>query len=152
MEVRLNPRVLIFEDNDILRTTLKSILENLGYEVHLFSSPGMCPLYYSSNQDCLHDDSCSDIIISDIHMPFENGIDCIKNRLKRGCKIRFRALMSADWNDKDLRYADKTGCKVFYKPFDVKELLTWLDTCRRIINQNSTISNHSAASANPFQL
>jgi CheY-like chemotaxis protein len=148
----LKPRVLIFEDNDIVRATLTSILDNLGYEVFSFSNPGMCPQYDSPSQDCLCDDSCSDIIISDIHMPVENGIDFIENRLKRGCKIKYRALMSADWNDRDLRYAEKAGCKVFFKPFDVKELLIWLDACRKQLNQNSTLSNRSAATANPFQL
>ena len=148
----MKPRVLIFEDSDIVRATLQGILDNLGYEVYSFSNPGMCPRYYSSNKDCLDDDSCSDIIISDIHMPVENGIDFIENRLKRGCKIKYRALMSADWNDRDLRIAEKAGCKVFYKPFDIKELLTWLDTCRLQLNQNTTASYRSAAAANPFQL
>ena len=148
----MKPRVLIFEDSDIVRTTLQSILDNLDYEVYTFSSPGMCPRYYSSTQDCLDDDSCSDIIISDIHMPVENGINFIENRFKHGCKVKYRALMSADWSGRDLRYAAKAGCKVFYKPFDVKELLTWLDTCRMQINQNGTISNRSAATASPFRL
>ena len=148
----MKPRVLIFEDSDIVRATLQSILYNLGYEVYSFSNPGMCPRYHSSTQDCLDNDSCSDIIISDIHMPVENGIDFIENRFKHGCKIKYRALMSADWSDRDLRHAEKAGCKVFYKPFDVKELLTWLDACRMEINQNSTSSNRSAATANTFQL
>ena len=147
----MKPRVLVFEDNEILRATLKTILDNLDYEVHLFSNPGMCPQHYSSNQNCLYDDSCSDIIISDIHMPVQNGIDFIENRLKRGCKLKYRALMSADWSDSDLRYAEKTGCKGFFKPFDLKELLAWLDNCRRQIEQNSTLSNRSAATANLSQ-
>jgi CheY-like chemotaxis protein len=147
----LKPRVLIFEDNDIVRATLQSILDNLDYEVYSFSNPGMCPRFHSSDQDCLDDDSCCDIIISDIHMPVENGIDFIENRLKRGCKIKYRALMSADWNDGDLQYAEKADCKVFYKPFDVRELLTWLDACRVQINQDNSISSRFAATANPFQ-
>jgi len=126
----LKPRVLIFEDNDMLRSSLKSILDNRGYEVHLFSNPGMCSQYYSSNQNCLMDDSCSDIIISDVNMPVENGIAFIKSRLKNGCKVKYRALMSADWNDKDLKCAEKIGCKVFFKPFELKELLKWLERCR----------------------
>jgi len=71
----LKPRVLIFEDNDILRFTLKNILDDLGYEVHAFSNPGMCPLYYSSSHSCLSDYSCSDIVITDVNMPVETGVD-----------------------------------------------------------------------------
>jgi CheY-like chemotaxis protein len=126
----LKPRVLIFEDNDILRVTLADLLVNKGYEVCDFSNPGMCPQYLSSNHSCLLDDSCSDIIVSDVNMPVETGLEFIKNRLNLGCKIKFRALMSADWSQYDLKYAEKIGCKVFHKPFDLVELLEWLENCQ----------------------
>jgi CheY-like chemotaxis protein len=137
----LKPRILLFEDNDTLRTTLKHLLDDLDYEVHTFSDPGMCPLYYSSNHGCLSDDSCSDIILSDVHMPVETGLEFVKKRLNYGCKIKCRALMSADWNDSDLQYAEDIGCKVFSKPFDLEELLDWLDNCRQQIDQNRILSD-----------
>jgi CheY-like chemotaxis protein len=130
----LEPRVLLFEDNDFIRSTLKNILVGVGYEVYDFSNPGLCPQYLSSNQNCLWDDSCSDIIISDVNMPVETGLEFIKNRLKLGCKIKFRALMSADWTESDLQYAQKIGCKVFHKPFDLEELLEWLEQCKKQID------------------
>ena len=130
----MRPRVLLFEDNDFIRSTLKNILVGVGYEVYDFSNPGLCPQYLSSNQNCLWDDSCSDIIISDVNMPVETGLEFIKNRLKLGCKIKFRALMSADWTESDLQYAQKIGCKVFHKPFDLEELLEWLEQCKKQID------------------
>jgi CheY-like chemotaxis protein len=132
----VKPRVLIFEDNEILRTTLKSILDGLDYEVHVFADPSMCPQFYASNHSCRLNDSCSDIIISDVNMPIENGLDFIENRLRKGCKVKFWALMSADWNESDLQYAKKLGCKVFRKPFDLVELLDWLNDCRRQIDHS----------------
>jgi len=140
----LKPRVLIFEDNGFLRSTLKDILVSKGYEVYDFSNPGMCPQYLSSNQNCLWDDSCSDIIISDVNMPVETGLEFIKNRLSSGCKIKFRALMSADWAESDLQYAQKIGCKVFQKPFDLEELLQWLENCQKQIDQNRVFSDWNA--------
>ena len=140
----MKPRVLIFEDNDFLRSTLKNILVSNGYEVYDFSNPGMCPQYLSSNQNCLWDDSCSDIIISDVNMPVETGLEFIKNRLNLGCKIKFRALMSADWTESDLQYAQKIGCKVFQKPFDLEELLQWLENCQKQIDQNRVLSDWNA--------
>ena len=140
----MKPRVLIFEDNDFLRSTLKDILVSNGYEVYEFSNPGMCPQYLSSNQNCLWDDSCSDIIISDVNMPVETGLEFIKNRLSLGCKIKFRALMSADWAESDLQYAQKIGCKVFQKPFDLEELLQWLENCKKQIDQNRVLFDWNA--------
>jgi CheY-like chemotaxis protein len=129
----LKARILIFEDNDFLRSTLKNLLEELGYEVHTFSNPGMCSQFYSSKHSCLLDDSCSDIIISDVNMPVETGLEFIKSRFDNGCKIKFRALMSAGWNETDLQQAEMIGCKVFHKPFDLEELIKWLDNCRKQI-------------------
>ena len=140
----MKSRVLIFEDNDSLRSTLKNILVGVGYEVYDFSNPGLCPQYLSSNQNCLWDDSCSDIIISDVNMPVETGLEFIKNRLNLGCKIKFRALMSADWTESDLQYAQKIGCKVFQKPFDLEELLQWLENCQKQIDQNRVLSDWNA--------
>lgn len=137
----MKPRILVFEDNDTLRNTLKHLLNDLNYEVHTFSDPGMCPLYYSSDHHCLSDDSCSDIIISDVNMPIETGLEFIRKRLDHGCKIKFRALMSADWNEKDLQFAKDIGCKVFSKPFDMQELLQWLEHCRKQIDHKRTLSN-----------
>jgi CheY-like chemotaxis protein len=135
----LKARVLLFEDDDIIRSALKNILDRYGYEVYDFPNPGMCPQYFSSNHDCLFDDSCSDIIISDVNMPVETGLELIKNRLASGCKIKFRALMSGDWNEYDLQYAEKIGCKVFHKPFDIEDLLEWLENCQEQIDQNRVL-------------
>ncbi|MBT8369118.1 MAG: response regulator [Deltaproteobacteria bacterium] len=137
----MKARILIFEDNDLLRSTLKNLLKDYNYEVYTFANPGMCPQYLSSNHNCLLDDSCSDIIISDVNMPVENGLEFIKNMLNWGCKITFRALMSADWTESDLQYAKKIGCKVFRKPFDLEELLGWLENCQKHIDQNRVLSD-----------
>ena len=140
----MKPRVLIFEDNDFIRSTLKNILVGVGYEVYDFSNPGLCPQYLSSSQNCLWDDSCSDIIISDVNMPVETGLEFIKNRLKLGCETKFRAFMSADWTESDLQYAQKIGCKVFHKPLDLEELLEWLKNCQKQIDQNRVLSDWNA--------
>jgi CheY-like chemotaxis protein len=73
------------------------------------------------------------MIISDVNMPVESGLEFLKNRLDWGCKIQFRALMSADWTESDLQYAKRIGCKVFHKPFDLEEFFGWLDNCRKLI-------------------
>jgi hypothetical protein len=76
-------------------------------------------------------------------MPVEAGLDFIKNRFNLGCKIKFRALMSADWTESDLQHAQKIGCKVFHKLFDLEELLEWLKNCQKQIDQNRVLSDWS---------
>ena len=125
----------------MIRSILKVILDDLGYEVHTFSNPAMCPLYYGAGHNCQLDYPCSDIIISDLNMPFENGLEFIKYLLDKGCKVKFRALMSANWDEFDVHDAKNLGCKIFCKPFNIEELLSWLDNCRQKIDAKRVLSN-----------
>jgi len=113
----MKPRVLIFGDNDILRSVLKKFLVELGYEVFTYSNPGLCPVFESTDHNCPLDHACADIIISDVN-PTQTGLDLMKDRRQRGCKTKHRALMSGDWTDSNLKYAQEIGCRVFHKPFD----------------------------------
>ena len=128
------PRVLIFDENKALSSTLKKVFEERRYEVFTFSDRGVCPFVHSSNHNCITDNACSDIIISDLYMPTIEGLKLIKGRIDMGCKVKFRALMSTIWSDADWQYASKLGCRLFCKPFDLKEMVEWLDACVKKID------------------
>jgi DNA-binding response OmpR family regulator len=130
----LRPRIFIFEDNDILRDTLEYILNERGYEVFAFSDPRLCRVYDSINHNCGTDHACADIIISDVNMPTKTGFELIKEQQQKGCKVKFRALMSGDWTDFSLKEARELGCYVFHKPINMKKLFRWLDECSGKIN------------------
>lgn len=137
----MRPRVLIFEDNDILRSALHYILIERGYEVFTFSAAAGCPVSESLNHICPADHACADIIISDVNMPTITGLEFIKQRQQKGCKVKYRALMSGDWTDSDLKTAKQLGCHIFQKPFDLKELLKWLEECVNKINPERKLSD-----------
>lgn len=137
----MRPRVLIFEDNDILRSTLQYILSERGYEVFAFSSPKGCPVSESDNHICHADHACADIIISDVSMPTKTGLEFIKERQQKGCKVKYRALMSGDWTDSDLKIARELGCHIFKKPFDLIKMFKWLEDCVNKINPERKLSD-----------
>ncbi len=137
----MKPRVLLFEDDDILRSILKHLLDRHGYEVFTFSHPGKCPVNDSVNHKCPLDHACADIIISDINMPTQTGLELMKDRKQKGCKTKYRALMSGDWSDPDLQHAQELGCHVFHKPFNLEEMLQWLDDCSERIEPERKLSN-----------
>ena len=137
----MKPRVIIFEDNDILRSTLEFILNERGYEVFTFSNPVLCQIHDSVNHSCPVDHACADIIISDVNMPAKTGIELIKERQQQGCKVKFRALMSADWTDSGLKHAQELGCHIFHKPFDIKNMLKWLDDCVEKLKSGRMLSD-----------
>jgi YesN/AraC family two-component response regulator len=101
----------------------------------------MCPVYDSIKHKCPEDHACADIVISDINMPTKTGLELIKERQQKGCKVKYRALMSGDWTDSDLKYAQELGCHIFHKPFDIRKMLKWLDDCVKKINPERKLSD-----------
>ena len=126
----MRPRILIFEDNDILLSTLKFVFSERGYEVLAFSEPERCQSYDAVNLTCPADIACSDVLISDVNMPTISGLNLIRELQQKGCQIKYRALMSADWTDTELESARELGCYIFHKPFDLLEMIEWLNDCR----------------------
>jgi DNA-binding NtrC family response regulator len=137
----MKPRVLIFDENEAISSMLKKILDECGYEVFTFSNRGVCPLFHLGNHKHKPDNACSDIIISDLYMPTIEGMKLIKDRIDKGCKIKFRALMSTTWSDADWQYARILGCQLFHKPFDLKEMLEWLNDCAKKIDPTRKLFN-----------
>ena len=96
---------------------------------------------YTIDYDRQLANTCSDIIISDVNMPVENGLDFIKGLIDIGCKVKFRALMSAEWMESDLEHAESMGCRVFNKPFNLYEMLKLLANCRKQIDEKGELSD-----------
>jgi DNA-binding response OmpR family regulator len=136
----VRPRVFIFEDNDIIRSALEHILQKQGYEVFTFSDPLMCQAF-AFDHDCAEENACADIIISDINMPQKTGMELFKERRQKGCKVKYWALMSADWRESDLKDAQRLGCHIFYKPFSMEEMLRWVDDCTKKLDQERKLSD-----------
>ena len=79
------PRIIIFDENEALRSSLSKILIERGYEVFTFSDSSVCPLFHSKDHCKVPDGSCSDIIISDISTPTVEGLRLIKEKIDKGC-------------------------------------------------------------------
>jgi DNA-binding NtrC family response regulator len=152
-ETQMTPRIIIFDENEILCSTLHRILVERGYEVFTFPDFSVCPLFHSEDHCEIPHGTCSDIIISDIYIPTVQGLKLIKERIAKGCGVKFRALMSTTWTDADWQYAQRIGCRLFSKPFDLKEMLKWLDDCANqidTIRQLHAINRGAGASPTPL--
>ena len=136
-------RILIFDDNKFIRCALKDLLSELGYEVFTFQDPVASPLYEKSYCDCKSGKACADMIISDVNMPFVSGLDFIQSQIQKGCKVANRALMSGDWTTANLQSAQNLGCHIFYKPFGIREIVQWIDSCHQRIDPLRELSDWS---------
>ena len=130
-------RVMVFEDNEFLRSMINEFLTRRGYEVVAFSDPSACPLLHS--EACYY--ACADILISDLSMPNMTGLQFIENQIRKGCRIQNVALMSAAWSTEEREYANKIGCHVFNKPFNFGDLSFWLDECESRVNPHRVLTN-----------
>lgn len=124
-------KVFVLDDDELIRATLTNFLQQEGYQVYSFSQPDHCQLYYTDRCVCKKDEPCADVIISDLNMPGQNGMQFIENQIRKGCKVRHIAVMSGDWGDPAIQKAREMGCLVLQKPFSILTLRKWLDDLRR---------------------
>jgi DNA-binding response OmpR family regulator len=124
-------RVIVLEDDENLRGLIRLILERRGYEVIAFEDPAECPLVHSHVCVCGPNEVCADVLISDVNMLQISGLQFVESQRKKGCKLERIAFMSGTWDEAALEQARRLGCKVFHKPFNIKELNDWLAECEQ---------------------
>ncbi len=127
-------RVILLEDNEGSRAVLCEVFARRGYEVFVFGTPAICPLQIRPECRCDQNERCADIIFSDLEMPVIDGLQFIENQRKKQCKTPFIAMMSGNWGEKELLRAQELRCKIFHKPFEIKEINGWLDELEEHIN------------------
>jgi CheY-like chemotaxis protein len=134
-------RVFLLEDNDIVRSMMSEILAARGYEIFDFSNPAICPLQIMPECRCSENQTCTDIIISDLDMPNMTGLDFIENQKKKNCKCQHVVLMSGSWTEQDLFRAHELGCKTIAKPFPFQEFNEWLDEVEKSIEPSRELAD-----------
>jgi DNA-binding response OmpR family regulator len=134
-------RVLVFEDDDALRKLLWEYFDSRKYEVFTFPNPKSCALCDIHSCNCPVQHACADIIISDLNMPFVKGLDFLEQQIKKGCKVRYLALMSGYLTEDDSDRAKALGIKLFEKPFRLTELYDWAKTVEEMIPDNRLLTD-----------
>jgi CheY-like chemotaxis protein len=115
-------RILLIEDEDVVRATLRKVLENAGYEV-LEAANGEQALR-------LEESGPVDLVVTDIIMPQMDGFGAIHLLRKRDPGI---AILAVTGGTADYLQAakDRGAGEVLQKPFDNKTLL---DTVSRLLD------------------
>lgn len=126
-------RAVIFDDNDLIRFALRSLLDRRGYEVLTFPEPGLCPLHVIQECPCPANTRCADLIMSDVNMMGVNGIEFVEQLIQKGCRRPHFSLMSACFSSDDLVRASKLGCALFTKPLDMHRVTAWVEEVERSI-------------------
>ena len=134
-------RVILLEDNNAIRLLFSEIFTDRGYETLAFSTPAICPLQLVPECRCSVNETCTDMIVSDLDMPQITGLNFIENQKKKNCKCKHVALVSAKWTEEDLSLAHQLGCKTFEKPFNFEDFYRWLDEVERSVEPTRELRN-----------
>ena len=107
-------RILIVEDEEIVRNVLRRMLKVDGHEVSLMPS-GQEALEQLRNHDF-------DLVISDLHMPEMNGMEFLKKARELRDDIKV-VMITGDALNPDLEIVEEAGAAGYLlKPFRKKEL------------------------------
>ena len=134
-------RVLVFDDDGIIRKVLWEYFDSRKYEVFTFPHPKSCALCDINSCNCPTQETCADIIISDLNMPFIKGLDFLEQQIKKGCKCRNLALMSGNLAEAESDRAKTLEIKLFEKPFGLDELDDWVKIVENEIPENRVLTD-----------
>lgn len=108
------PTVLIVDDDDLVRETLRFVLEDVGYEV--------CSASQAIDALALLEREPIDIVLSDIFMPGMNGFDLLKQIRQRAPQVPV-ILITGFGNVEMARQALQEGASDFItKPYNISEI------------------------------
>jgi len=109
-------RILVIDDDELIRSLLRMTLEGAGHEV-LEASNGRLGLE-------LYREKSADLIITDIAMPEMNGLEMMLDLTKNFLNAKVIAMSGVLESEGQLKVARLLGARqTFQKPFDMGKLL-----------------------------
>jgi len=127
-------RVLVVEDEDVIRDTIALALQEEGYEV-LMAEDGRSAmdLVCRSDDDDVAGHSGVDLIILDLMLPYVNGLDLCRLIRNQGNRVPI-LMLSAKGSETDRVVGLEVGADDYLtKPFGMKELIA---RCRALLRRH----------------
>ena len=136
-------RVLLFEDNNMLRLTLYQLLREQRWEVLGYPDPEECPLRFAEKCTCNRAQLCADVIVTDLEMPHVDGFTFVHDLMETGCKVPFVAMFTACEDEARLAKARELGIAVFSKFRGLGPLLEWLHQVETRVDASRLLTSRS---------
>ncbi|PIE59524.1 MAG: hypothetical protein CSA32_04000 [Desulfobulbus propionicus] len=115
-------RVLLIDDDELIRSTTKELLKVAGYQVLTASDGAEGLALYSENREEI------DIVILDLIMPKMSGKECFLGLRKLDPEVKVILSSGFGQDDKILEMLDAGAVTFLQKPFTIKSLTDILTT------------------------
>lgn len=125
-------RVLIADDDPIIRLDLRQMLENLGYEVVAEAEDGQAAIHLAR-------DNKPDVCVLDVKMPVIDGIDAARRLAEENIAP---AILLTAYSDAELigRAKDSGVFGYLVKPFKPSDLAPAIEVARSRFEQNKDLN------------
>ena len=120
--------LLIIEHEDLVRNTLGSYSEKLGYKPILISDPLICNAANAEMKQCPTKKPCAEFLLIDNDCPAIGGLSLIELQTRKGCLVhkKQKALMASKLTDEEIEKVVTLGCHVISKSVTFQDLESWL--------------------------
>ena len=101
-------RIVFLEKQPKFSKITKAVYDN-AYMLEIVSTnePSICSMNQSEDCHCKKGEACADILISDISKSYLSNIDFIEKRIKKGCRVKYHAILTDTWSDTQLKRIKK---------------------------------------------
>lgn len=146
-EVRLG-RVLLVEDEELIRETIALGLAEEGYDVAVAEDGRKGLELIHKSKESAHSDHAFDLIILDLMLPYVNGLDLCRLVRHEGNSVPI-LMLSAKGSETDRVVGLEVGADDYLtKPFGMRELIA---RCRALLRRHRHAQTQAQASAVRFQ-
>jgi CheY-like chemotaxis protein len=133
---KLRGKIMIVDDEDVVRELLSDMLTSLGFDVTDFADPAKAVEYYRKEYESV------DMVFLDMTMPKLNGRETFFLLKKINREIKSIVLSGFSMND-DIEQMIKEGCFAYLKkPVKIQDLEKILGSC---INKGETEIKHNTS-------
>jgi len=114
-------KIIIIEDEESIRETMKWHFEDLGHEVLAASVPNFCREL--NPQECTATKRCGDLLFIDQNLPGVTGLEFVRWLFHRGCQLSpgHIWIMTGDLTAAVQAEAALLGCNAVAKPLSLGE-------------------------------
>jgi two-component system nitrogen regulation response regulator GlnG len=130
--------ILVADDDRAIRTVLNQALGRLGHDVRTTGNAATLWRWVSAGE--------GDLVITDVVMPDENGLDLIPRIKKVRPELRIIVMSAQNTLMTAVKAAERGAFEYLPKPFDLRELVSVVE---RALTSSKSAANGNAAPVEP---